>query len=126
MRALFSVKVRKQARHFTLLFQVKTENPTSSLLPTDLSFSFFSVSIKPMTTMLVFSRCVCVHVECLCMCVCARMCVCACVCICVACVRYEMCFSASVRALGSHEMGHHKLPIIIIILIDQQNQMCKR
>ena len=60
-----------------------------------------------------------------CMCVCARMCVCACVCMCVACVRYEMCFSASVRALGSHEMGHHKLPIIIIILIDQQNQMCK-
>ena len=38
-------------------------------------------------------------------------CVCVCVCLCVACL------SAFVSALGSHEMGRHKLPIIIIIMI---------
>ena len=26
-----------------------------------------------------------------------------------------MCLSAFVSALGSHEMGHHKLPIIVIV-----------
>ena len=50
---------------------------------------------------------------CVCACVCGYgvACVCVCVCLCVACL------SAFVSALGSHEMGRHKLPIIIIIII---------
>ena len=59
-----------QACHVTLLFQVKTENPP--LLCCLLISRFLSsVSIKPMTTMLVFLRCVCVcgWVECLLVCV---------------------------------------------------------
>ena len=38
--------------------------------------------------------------------------VCGCVCVCGS--RMLICF---VSALGSHEMGRHKLPIIIIIII---------
>ena len=60
-----------------------------------------------MITMLVFLRCVCV---------CVRVgvgvwdvCGCACVCGC----GMLICF---VSALGSHEKGRHKLPIIIIII----------
>ena len=50
-----------RACHITLLFQVKTENPP--LLFCLLISSFLSsVSIKPMTTMLVFLRCLCVWV----------------------------------------------------------------
>ena len=53
-----------------------------------------------MTTMLVFLRCVCV-------------CVWVCGCVCVLCVcGMLICF---VSALGSHELGRHKLPIIIIM-----------
>ena len=43
--------------------------------------------------------------------VCAWVCMCVCACVPVACL------SAFVSALGSHEMGCHKLPIIIIITI---------
>ena len=66
-----------------------------------------------MTTVLVFLRCVCV-----CMCVC----VCACVCVCVSVMFVYVCacvcgmLISFVSALGSHEMGRHKLPIIIIII----------
>ena len=56
---------------------------------------------------------------CVCVCVCVCACVCVCVCVCVWRVRvlkcYECALFAFVSALGSHEMGHHKLPIIIII-----------
>ena len=64
-----------------------------------------------MTSMLVFLQCVCV-----CVCVCACGCVCGgvfmgvCMCGC----GMLICF---VSALGSHEMGRHKLPIIIIIIM---------
>ena len=57
--------------------------------------------------------CVCVHVGvgvgCFCMCVS----VCVRVCVWRVCVLKWMCFSTFVRALGCHEMGRHKLPIII-------------
>ena len=70
-----------QACHVTLLFQVKTENPP--LLFCLLIYHFLSsVSIKPMTTMLVFLRAcarVCVYVF-VCVCVCGGGCVCMCVC----------------------------------------------
>ena len=71
-----------QACHVTLLFQVKTENPP--LLFCLLIYHFLSsVSIKPMTTMLVFLRAcarVCVYVfVCVCVCVCGGVCVCVCV-----------------------------------------------
>ena len=56
--------------------------------------------------MLVFLRCVCV-----CVCV-GGWSVCGCVCVCGS--GMLICF---VSALGSHEMGSHKLPIIIIIII---------
>ena len=52
--------------------------------------------------MLVFLRCVCV----------CGWGVCGCVCVCGS--GMLICF---VSALGSHEMGRHKLPIIIIIII---------
>ena len=81
--------------------------PTSSLLPTDLSLSFFCFHQTHDYYACVFAVCVCV---------CAHMCVWVCVvfvyvcaCVCVACL------SAFVSTLGSHEMGCHKLPIIIII-----------
>ena len=56
------------------------------------------------------------------MCVCVCVCVCACGCgcvgvfvgVCVCGCGMLICF---VSALGSHEMGRHKLPIIIIIII---------
>ena len=69
-----------QACHVTLLFQVKTENPP--LLFCVLIYHFLSsVSMKPMTTMLVFLRCVCV---------CVWMCgVFVGLCVCVAC--YLLC-----------------------------------
>ena len=41
------------------------------------------------------------------------VCVCVCVCACVG----VACLSAFVSALGSQEMGRHKLPIIITIII---------
>ena len=56
-----------------------------------------------MTTMLVFLLCVCV-------CVCVHVGVFVGVCMCGC--GMLICF---VSALGSHEMGRHKLPIIIII-----------
>ena len=89
------------ACHVTLLFQVKTENPP--LLFCLLIYHFLSsVSIKPMTTMLVFFFFV----------------VCVCVCVCVA----RVCFAMNVficfcKPLGSHEMGHHKLTIIFFPLL---------
>ena len=83
-----------QACHVTLLFQVKTEN--LPLLFCLLIYHFlFSVSIKPMTSMLMFLRCVCVcvvlcvHVHAcgvyrcmqfVCMCLCVHVCVHVCVC----------------------------------------------
>ena len=71
-----------QACHVNLLFQVKTENPP--LLFCVLIYHFLSsVSMKPMTTMLVFLRAGCV-------CVCVYEYVCVCVCVCAACVRFEM------------------------------------
>ena len=116
-----------QACHVTLLFHVKTENPP--LLFCLLIFRFLSsVSIKSVSTMLVFLRGVCMYVcvfvcVCVCVCVCVRarararvgvgvwsVCVCVCVCVC----GMLICF---VSALGSHEMGRHKLSIIIIIII---------
>ena len=85
----------------TLLFQVKTENPP--LLFCLLISSFLSsVSIKPTTTMLVFFA--------VCVCVCGWG-VCGCVGVCGS--GMLICF---VSTLGSHEMGRHKLPIIIIII----------
>ena len=87
-----------QACHVTLLFQVKTENPPL-LFYLLISRFLSSVSIKPMTTMLMFLRCVGGGV-------------CGCVCVCGS--GMLICF---VSALGSHEMGRHKLPIIIIIII---------
>ena len=69
-----------------------------------------SVSIKPMTTMFVFLQ---VWVWVL-----RRLCVC------VGgwvggnvCILKWMCLSAFVSALGSHEVGHHKIPFIIIIIL---------
>ena len=80
--------------YMSLLFQVKTENPP--LLFCLLISSFLSsVSIKPMTTMLVFLWCVCVCV--------GGWSVCGCVCVCGS--GMLICF---VSALGSHEMGRHK------------------
>ena len=80
--------------------------------------------------MLVFLQCVCVCVSvCVFVCVCVCVCVCLCVCVCV-CVRARVCvwgvcggvcvcgsgmLICFVSALGSHEMGRHKLPITIII-----------
>ena len=70
--------------YVTLLFQVKTENPP--LLFCLLIYHFrSSVSVKPMTTMLVFLRCMCVCV-CVCVYVCVHVCVggvCVYVCVCV-------------------------------------------
>ena len=73
-----------------------------------------------MTTILVFLRCVCVCVcmcVCVCVCVCMRACGCGCVGVFVGVCVYGcgmlICF---VSALGSHDMGRHKLPIIIIII----------
>ena len=49
-------------------------------------------------------------------------CVCACVCVCVGGVFVDVCVCGCgmlicfVSALGSHEMGSHKLPIIMISL----------
>ena len=54
---------------------------------------------------------------CVCVCVCVCVGVCVCVCVCVACL------SAFIIALVSHEMGRHKLPIIIII---KENTVRKR
>ena len=54
--------------------------------------------------MLVFLRCVCVWVW---VWGCLSMFVCACVCV--------ACLSTFVSALGSHEMGRPKLPIVILI-----------
>ena len=51
---------------------------------------------------------VCVGVGGVCVCVCVRACV--------------ACLSAFVSALGSHEMGHHKLPIIIITTYNDDNK----
>ena len=52
---------------------------------------------------------ICVHVR-------ALVCVCACVCVCS--VRILKCNeSAFISTLGSHEMGHHKLLIIMIMII---------
>ena len=59
--------------------------------------------------MLVFLRCVCVCVY-VCGCGCVGVFVGLCVCGC----GMLICF---VSALGSHEMGRHKLPIIIIIIV---------
>ena len=56
----------------------------------------------------------------LCLCFCG-VCVCGwgvCVCVCVCGSGMLICF---VSALGSHEMGHHKLPIIIIIINTRGN-----
>ena len=84
-----------RACHVTLLFQVKTEK--SPLLFCLLIYNFLSsVSVKPMTTMLVFLRCVRVC-ACVCVCVCvrarARVSGCGCVgCLCV-CVRVRVCVS---------------------------------
>ena len=63
--------------------------------------------------MLVFLRCVCMCVY-VCVCACVYVdvwgvCGCACVCVC----DMLICF---LSALGSHEMGRHKLPIIIIFI----------
>ena len=70
-----------QACHITLLFQVKIENPPL-LFCLLISCFLSSVSIKPMTTVLVVLQCVCV---CVCVwevfvyvCVCARVRVCVC------------------------------------------------
>ena len=90
--------------------------PTSSLLPTDLSLSFFCFHQTHDYYACAFVVCVCVCV-CLCVCVCVYVCVhvcmwgvCVCVCVCLACL------FAFVSALGSHKLGRHKLPIIITIL----------
>ena len=74
-----------QACHVTFLFQVKLK---TYLFSSAHCHFVSSVSIKPMTSMLVFLRCVCV---CLCvrvlacdMCRCMQfVCVCLCVCVCV-------------------------------------------
>ena len=67
--------------------------------------------------MLVFLQCVCVYV-CVCVCVCACACVCVCVLVCGVFVGVCVCVCGMlicfVNALGSHEMGRHKVPIIII------------
>ena len=52
---------------------------------------------------------------CLCFCAFVYVCVCAWVCVWHVCVLKWMCLSAFVSALGSHEMGRHKLPTIIIL-----------
>ena len=94
-----------QACHITLLFQVKTKNPP--LLICLLIYHFlYSVSIKPMTAKLVILRGVCVRVGGY---------VCVCVCVRRVCISKWMCLSAFISALGCHEMGRHKLPMIIII-----------
>ena len=61
--------------------------PTSSLLHTDLSFSFFSFYQPIISNACICSVCVCVCVcacvrayVCACMCVCMRVCTCMCVC----------------------------------------------
>ena len=93
-----------QACHVSLLFQIKIENPPL-LFCLLISRFLSSVSIKPMTTMLV--------ILCFCgVCVGGGVWVCGvfsgvCVCGC----GMLICF---VSALGSHEMGRHKLSIIII------------
>ena len=67
-------------------------------------------------------------------CVCVHECVCVCACVCVhVCVRVGVCgvcvgvfvgvcgmLICFVIALGSHEMGSHKLPFIIIIILCAQ------
>ena len=71
-----------------------------------------------MATVLVFLR------VCVCVCVCGCVCVCVggvcgvfvCVCVCVC--GMLICF---VSALGSHEMGRHKLPIIIITIVHRSS-----
>ena len=76
-----------QACHVTLLLQVKTENPP--LLFCLLIYHFLSsVSIKPMTTMLVFLRCVYV---CALVCGCGGVCVCVCACVCGVCAFWNKC-----------------------------------
>ena len=82
-----------QVCHVTLLFQVKTENPP--LLPTDFSLSFLFPSNPWLLCLFFFGVLVDVWV-------CGMV----------------ICF---VSALGSHEMGRHKLPIIIIIRIKQED-----
>ena len=68
-----------QACHFTLLFQVKTEN--LPLLFCLMIYHFLSsVPIKPLTSMLAYLQCACM---CVCVCVCVHVCVCVvCVCVC--------------------------------------------
>ena len=71
--------------------------PTSSVLPTDLSLSFFCFHQTHDYYAYVFAVCMCVCVW--------RVCVLKC-----------MFLSAFVSALGSPEIGRHRLPIIIIVL----------
>ena len=82
--------------------------PTSSLLPNDLSFSFFCSHQT-------LDKYACIFTVCVYVCVCVCVCVCG-VCVCV--FLKWMCLSAFVSALGSHEMGCYKLPINILLLLE--------
>ena len=81
-------------RHSPLSSQ--NRKPTSSLLPTDFSLACFCFHQTYDYYACVFAGWV------------WGVCVCVCVCMC----GMLICF---ISALGSHEMGRHKLPIIIII-----------
>ena len=82
--------------------------PTSSLLPTDLSLSFLCFNQTHDYSACDFAGSVCA---------CVGVFVYVCVCVWRVRVLKWVCLSAFVSALGSHEMGRHKLPIIIIIVI---------
>ena len=77
--------------------------PTSSLLPTDLLFSFSSF-YKP----IISDVCICSVCVCVCVCVCACMCACMHVYVCVMKWVYPYVF---VNTPGSYEMGCHKYSI---------------
>ena len=85
-----------QARRFTLLFQVKTENPPPLLCPLICRF-LSTVSTKLIAGMRMLAVCVWLYMcvclcavwvvacnlcACACMCVCVRVCVCVCMCVC--------------------------------------------
>ena len=97
-----------QACHITLLFQVKTENP--SLLSCLLIYHFLSsVSIKPMSTVIVFFFAVCV-----CVCVCVSVCVCVCVYVCAC--RWCCCKAPCAPTLCS-KWALYKVPLLLLLLM---------